>query len=513
MPYKTGTAANFEELHDALVKFVAGYGTLGTPSYVGTGSGTLAELDSFPATVSETWTLTCTAAAANGGTFSVVGSVSGAQASATVGTLYTNGKLRFLIKDGATDFIVGDAFTIAATAGVMPTAERWQVLRYTGVTGISASSFLAQYEPWAAFKGPYHAHANGWATAVGQQNNSWLAWKMVQPFEFTRLTLRGSPTIGQSPRDFKLQYSEDGVTWVDRQAWTAITWTANQYREFTIDGASPGAKLYWRIFVTVNNGDANNTYIQEVIIPEFSFTADFDHSRRPAAWLKAPGLTGLDPCYINTQLYDRPTNDYYNLAFTGATGFIGASDFDNQPGARAALALPLWNQPITYWLSANGQRVILSVKVDTAYMSMYAGKIMTYGTPGQYPYPLLLAGALPTASGTRFSDAAVNMPFKGNRSNMVLRDAGGTWVAPFAWPYTKSSGTIYTFRDVAGAYCLLPVTLHTATNTYGVLDGVQFITGFNNAVENTVNIGAEVWTVLQDVTRNGIADFYAQRTS
>lgn len=514
MAFKKGTAANFEDLHDTLVKFVAGYGTISGQTFVGTGNGLLKDRDTSPATVTETWTLTCTASTVNGGTFSVVGSVSGAQPDTTVGQLYINSKIQFVIVDGSVDFIVGDAFTITTVAGEMPAAERWEIIRYTGIKNIEASSFLAQYEPFTMVKGPYANHANGWVTALGQQLNSWISWSMVKPYDIARFKLRGSPTVAQSPKDFKLQYSDDGVTWADRQAWTGITWTANEYKEWALSGASPGPKLHWRIFVTLNNGDINHTYIQDLILPEFSITADFDHARRSASWMKAPGLTGFGPCYINTHLYDRPTSDYYNLAITGATGFVGASDFDNQPGARAALAVPLWNQPIPYWLNANGQRFTFTAKVDTIYLAAYAGKIMTYGTPGQYPYPLLLAAPLPTATATRYSDAAVAVPYKGNRNQMVLRKADGGWAAPYAWPYTKSDGgTIYTFRDTNGSYSLMPITLHDNSNTYGVLDGIQFITGFNNGVENTATVGTEEWTVLQDVNKNGLNDFYAQRTA
>jgi len=510
MPYLTGIADNFEDLHTTVVKFLAGYGTVQPPTYSGTGTGTLEELDTYPATVSETWTVECTAASPGGGTFSVTGSSSGATSPATVGQLYDNGKVRFVILGGATDFVVGDTFTITTTVGVMPSAERWQVLRLTGVTNIQASSFQARWEPFAVFKGPYHNHANGWATATGQVTNQWLSWKMVNPLDITRLRLRGSATASQSPNTFTLQYSVDGVNWVDRKSWADITWAANETKEFAVDGVSPGPQLYWRIFVASNNGNTSNIVIQQVLLPEFMFTADFNHSRRPASWLKAPGLTGLDPCFINFQLYDRPTDDYYNLALTGATGFIGAADFDNQPGAREALGLTLWNQPIKFWLSANGQRVILTAKVDTVYVSMYAGKINTYGTPGQYPYPLLLAGPLATASATRYS-GSIALPYKGNRGQMVLRDAGGVWRTPHAWPYTKSYGSTVTFRDVNGAYCLMPIVLHDNYNTYGTLDGLHFITGFGNAVENTLDIGGQEHVVLQDGALNGLADFFTQR--
>jgi hypothetical protein len=53
--------------------------------------------------------------------------------------------------------------------------------------------------------------------------------------------------------------------------------------------------------------------------------------------------------------------------------------------------------------------------------------------------------------------------------------------------------------------------LYDTSNTYGVLDGVHFISGFGNAVENTVAIGAETHVVLQDVIRNGLSDFFTMR--
>jgi hypothetical protein len=55
-----------------------------------------------------------------------VGSVSGAQASATVGTPYDNGKVAFTIADGSTDFLVSDAFTFTTTQGAMKAAgQEW----------------------------------------------------------------------------------------------------------------------------------------------------------------------------------------------------------------------------------------------------------------------------------------------------------------------------------------------------------------------------------------------------
>lgn len=73
-------------------------------------------------TKTETWSLSCIHAVANGGLFTVTGSVTGARGVATVGSSYVsnsivpaNSEIGFVISDGATDFAIGDSFTIATT--------------------------------------------------------------------------------------------------------------------------------------------------------------------------------------------------------------------------------------------------------------------------------------------------------------------------------------------------------------------------------------------------------------
>jgi hypothetical protein len=80
------------------------------PSFAGTGNGYLGDLATKPfVTVNEDITVTLSSASA----FSVVGSVTGAMGSGTVGTLFTatGGQLRFLITAGSSAFVNADAFT------------------------------------------------------------------------------------------------------------------------------------------------------------------------------------------------------------------------------------------------------------------------------------------------------------------------------------------------------------------------------------------------------------------
>lgn len=95
-----------------------------TPGGGNVGNGTVTPIgvsDQF--TKTETWTLSCIHAAVNGGIFAVSGSVTGARGNATVGSAFVsnsivpgNSEITFTINDGATDFAVGDSFTIATVA-------------------------------------------------------------------------------------------------------------------------------------------------------------------------------------------------------------------------------------------------------------------------------------------------------------------------------------------------------------------------------------------------------------
>lgn len=95
----------------------------GAPVYSGTGNGALTAVAVFNgATKTETITVLCIAAAANGGIFQVTGSVSGFLGNITLpgsplgSANFISSVINFTLADGGTDFVVNDQFTIATVA-------------------------------------------------------------------------------------------------------------------------------------------------------------------------------------------------------------------------------------------------------------------------------------------------------------------------------------------------------------------------------------------------------------
>lgn len=229
--------------------------------------------------------------------------------------------------------------------------------------------------------------------------------------------------------------------------------------------------------------------------------------------LKGSGYTGTEEIFVGFRTYQDAGADYYNLLAATFTGYVAGNSFDAQPGAKLS-GVPAHNNRIDYWLTVNPQRIAMAMKVGTpVYESCYVGKFLPYGRPSQMPAPLVCAGMLSGAAATRFSDTSHGIPYKGNRAGMAIQANAG-WVQPYCYPWGNAvlTGSTSYLRDTGGSYKLMPVELHdNSANLWGYLDGIFQISGFNNATENTVVIDGVTYVVIQDVSRNGFADYYALR--
>jgi len=226
--------------------------------------------------------------------------------------------------------------------------------------------------------------------------------------------------------------------------------------------------------------------------------------------LKGVGLSGTEEIYIGFRCYQSIGADYYNMTAAVFTAYIAGNTFLTQPGV-ALSAFPCHNLRIDYWLSVNAQRITGGLKVGTPiYVPFYAGKFLPYTLPTQWPYPVAVGGMFLSEPATRYSDTAQSIPYKGNRSNFLIRKIDGVYASPYAWPFTAQ----YNTRDTGTIYPLMPIVLHNNSSTiYGELDGIYYISGFQQGVENTLVIGGVTYVVMQDVYRTGFSDYFAIRMS
>ena len=232
--------------------------------------------------------------------------------------------------------------------------------------------------------------------------------------------------------------------------------------------------------------------------------------------MAAPGYTGPDGdvnAYVGFRSYESVASDYYNVSVAGFTGYVADNTFVTQPGYVES-GVPAHNQRIDYWVTVNDRRVAFGLKVGTpVYESAYVGFMLPYATPRQFPYPLVCGGMLTGVPATRFSDTSHSIPYKGNRANFKLRGVSGSYLQPYTHPWGNGrlAGS-HGIRPTDTYYPLPRVVLYdSGPNVYGELDGIHYITGFDNLVENTLVIDGVTYVVIQDAWRNGFIDYYALR--
>lgn len=229
-------------------------------------------------------------------------------------------------------------------------------------------------------------------------------------------------------------------------------------------------------------------------------------------WIgRSTGLSTTEEIYMGIKTYQSGPGDYYNYLMGTFTGYLGANTFETQPGGDYR-GVPAHNNAITYYITANAQRIVFMLKVGTpVYTHAYIGKFLPYGRPSEYPAPLVCAGSFAGAEAKRFSDTNQVFPYHGETvsgfNNFYMRRPDGTWYQPAMWPFTHGSNSPSAVNNLAGDvssscqvatngnYQVEAIILHDRTtvvdfnNVWGELDGVQFISGFNNGVENVVQVG------------------------
>ena len=244
--------------------------------------------------------------------------------------------------------------------------------------------------------------------------------------------------------------------------------------------------------------------------------------------LKGIGLAGADAIYVGIRLVDS-TGQNLNWEIKGLTGVSGSNTFDNQPGASPSVFTAFWNQSIPFWFVVNGRRFIVVGKVSSTYHSLYAGFILPYATPTEYPYPLMVAGEEDAA--TIFSNTGANFSFFADpqTNSARLRDNIGTWNAfdnetangYAVWPHDGFN----TARDVLAVLQVLPsgespvfpcnavINASGATpfvqNLVGVFDGAFAVSGHNLSSETLLTISSVDYLVVQNIFRVARENFMA----
>lgn len=243
----------------------------------------------------------------------------------------------------------------------------------------------------------------------------------------------------------------------------------------------------------------------------------------------APGLSGLEEIGVGFGFEANVGTDSYALTGWMFRAYNPALANQSQPGHSGLGYHPVWNQPMPYWFIANGQRVIIAIKVSTTYYASYVGKFLMYGTPGEYPQPYYLG--MPYQSNLRWSstnESVRNFFDPGQHTGSRFLHTSGAWyqVANFfnstteaqvdgqnyIWPFATNMGTnsfVTRYRELRdnvddSSYTLWPLVLcgeNPATDIYGELDGAYACPGFDAGSEDIITQDNEDHVLVQNTFR------------
>lgn len=395
---------------------------------------------------------------------------------------------------------------------------------------------------------------------------SFIRWKLRTAKPVTKLRIKSSYTTQQTTyqiRSFRLQWSDDDNNWTTVTTQTNLSWAQLEFKEWS-GWAATGSHLYWRILIDTN-GTGQTTggvYLRQILCWNGT---EIVNSSSSETYLKGPGLGGTDEIFIGFRTITNPIKSWYLIQVMGFTGYLsGELCCFNQPGSinigTGSPFLSLWDNSMTYWITGSGRRTVFTFKVSTVYEAGYAGFILPYATPVQYPYPLAIGGTMCSGTYTNYglkydlvnSGHSVFCMPRGNTvhtqneangpatdGTLFMLQPSGVWEAysngpGTAGPSSDSEGIIRRtihgvlphgqwaaingrmplLDCVGGGYLLQPHQLYhnqpTPARFMGELDGTRQISGQNNASENTGTYNGHNYVVFQNAYRTAKTEYWAQ---
>lgn len=114
-----------------------------------------------------------------------------------------------------------------------------------------------------------------WVTSApsSNRNNCWIGYDFGSPIQIDRFAIQARDTqVTMSPKTFRLEYSDDNITWTTLfQPADQTGWAVNEQRFFTApsysqtySGSPHGAHRYWRVHMARSNNGGSTFAAAEV---------------------------------------------------------------------------------------------------------------------------------------------------------------------------------------------------------------------------------------------------------
>lgn len=320
-------------------------------------------------------------------------------------------------------------------------------------------------------------------------------------------------------------------------------------------GTATGHIDYWNKLIAFLTTDA------ELVADDAEWQIVWTHpsGAQSGVVLRGKGSSGSESIYVGLSLTIGTSTDNHRINVYGMSGFVvSATSMNQHINVSPEMRVWLDSAAMKFWFVANARRFIFVANMSTVYQAAYAGYILPYATPANYPYPVFVGGtsnAQLSVTNWRslnthhahflFSDWNIAGSSDLLRSNAYLLDPLGSWrdcamevsadvtIGPRMFRHEDSDGIqrwglaragvmgtrfgsenirTRTIENYGGGMTIEPVCLFQevgSNQNFGILDGVSLCPGQGNAAENLIQIGGVDHLVLQNVWRTDVAEYWA----
>lgn len=222
----------------------------------------------------------------------------------------------------------------------------------TGGTALCSNDWGGMFPAANAFDGNA---STIWVTDAGPPQ--WIGYHFASAVDIAQIAVQARPTyMGNSPKDFDLQFSDDGAVWIQQSAFTGQTsWGSNETRTFAAGSppGAPGSHAWWRV-LGYRAETGTTAAIAEV---EFHAT-----------------VGGADVCSGGTP----------SASSVWTTGYEADKAFDNNNATFWVAGVALPNQWIAYHLAAAVEVVEFAIRcrADGWYYQCFKECALQYSDDG-----------------------------------------------------------------------------------------------------------------------------------
>lgn len=260
--------------------------------------------------------------------------------------------------------------------------------------------------------------------------------------------------------------------------------------------------------------------------------------------LRAPGATTGNEFFLNVRTEYDLTDGSYGWRMSAATDWEDGVADSAQMMASSYVYFNTWQNSIDYWLYANERRFVLVCKVNTSYVSMYAGLFLPYALPNEYLKPFVLIGNSNQLEPYNESNSGNRMIADPGEGMQVLNLNGDDWLhlvnssraagkdihvgvssEAVIWPhrsYTQRGNSDSFSADDWNHYgffrirpnlqgespqFLCQIMAPKEHHMMGALDGVYATAGFGRTSEQLLTFDSRSYRVFQNIFRTTPRDF------